>query len=85
MSHPLLIVAGYFALGLVRDALGALYYIAISRNRAYGASGLAGIITLFDLFILANILFSGTIEGAIAYASGNALGTLIALRLGGRK
>jgi hypothetical protein len=85
MTPLLPMLAAYFALGLVRDALGALYYIAIYRNRAYGASGLAGIITLYDLFILANILFSGTIEGALAYACGNALGTLIALRLGGRK
>ncbi len=85
MSHPLLIVAAYFALGLVRDALGALYYLAISRNRAYGASGLAALITLWDIFILANILFSRTIEGALAYAVGNAIGTLIALKLGGRK
>lgn len=75
----------FFALGLVRDALGALYYLAISRNREYGASGLAGIITCFDLFVLAAIIYSWTIPGALAYACGNAAGTLIALRLGNKR
>ena len=85
MNPHLTVLVAYFLLGLIRDALGALYYLAISRNRAYGASGLAALITLWDIFILANILFSRTIEGALAYASGNAIGTLIALKLGGRK
>lgn len=78
-------LALFFILGLIRDALGALYYLAISRQRAYGASGLAGVITIFDIFVLANLLLSWSVGGAIAYASGNALGTLIALKIGTRK
>ena len=85
MNPHLTVLVAYFLLGLIRDALGALYYLAISRNKAYGASGLAGLITCFDLFILAGLLYSRSVEGALAYAGGNAIGTLIALKLGGRK
>ncbi len=73
----------FFALGLVRDALGTFYYRSISSRWDWSASGLAGLITLFDLYVIARILWGRTVSGAISYACGNALGTLIALKIGG--
>jgi len=73
----------FFVLGLVRDALGTFYYRSISSRWDISASGLAGLISLFDILVLAGILFGQTLPGAIAYACGNALGTLIALKIGG--
>ena len=78
-------LALFFVLGLVRDALGTFYYRSISSRWDISASGLAGLISLLDILVLAGILFGNTVVGAIAYASGNALGTLIALRIGTRK
>jgi hypothetical protein len=78
-------LALFFVLGLVRDALGAWYYMAIGSRQNVSASALSGLISAFDLLVIAGIIYGQTVTGALSYACGNALGTLIALKIGTRK
>ena len=78
MMSPLLL---YFGAGLLRDALGTLYYRAISDRWDWSASGLAGGITLYDIVVLAALLREWSLSLAIAYAAGCAVGTIVALRI----
>ena len=71
----------FFAAGLVRDGLTVLYYRSVSRGSAWWASGLAGIITLYDIFILSSVFGAGADWAglAAAYALGTMAGTRLAM------
>ena len=75
----------YFAVGLVRDGMAALYYLSISKRQDWWASGLAGALTLFDLVIIVAVVKSNRPLLAVAYAAGTAAGTFFALRIRRRR
>lgn len=76
----------YFCTGLVRDALGCLYYLAVSKEKAKKAGLLAGGIELFDLLVIVSIAKMGwPLELGVAYAFGTALGTYMVIKYKGRK
>ena len=75
-------LAFYFAAGLVGDFLIARYYLAMSRQARWLASSLAIVITLFNFFILGQIVVNENVQLQLAFALGTGAGTLVAF---GRK
>lgn len=70
----------YFAVGLVRDALCAIYYRAISVGQARLAGGVGGGITLLDLGVLGLLIRAWSVPLLIAYSLGSGLGTFFIVR-----
>lgn len=71
----------FFLAGLVRDALGCLYYQLVGKDKAKKAAGTAFSIELFDLFVIMTIAKMGwPVALGIAYAFGTALGTYLAIQ-----
>lgn len=75
----------YFAAGLVGDFLIARYYLAMSRRARFSASGLGMVITLFNFFILGQIVVNENVPLQIAFALGTGVGTLLAFGKSNRK
>lgn len=71
----------YFAVGLVRDALAALYFRSISRSAALSASGIGGSLTAFDIVILGLLVRAWSPELIVAYSLGTGIGTYIIVKL----
>lgn len=78
MSLPLACLL-YFAAGVVSDWLIARYYLCLSRRQAYWASGLATIITMFTVFVLANVIVDNDWRKILAYAIGTGFGCFLAV------
>ena len=83
MNHILPMIVGlviYFVVGLIRDWLATMFYRSVSREWAGSASILSGVITLFDIMIVAAVIISGAWLNMAAYAIGTGVGTYIAMR-----
>jgi hypothetical protein len=73
----------FFAVGIIQDLLITYYYQSISKERAWKASALSTVITLVNLVILYKIITGiedQIISVIIAYALGNGVGTMIAMK-----
>ena len=81
-----LLLPAFFGAGLIRDGLGCMYYICVSKERAKRTAGLAFGIELFDLLVIAGIAKMGwPIKLGIAYAIGTALGNYLVIQYNRRK
>jgi uncharacterized protein YebE (UPF0316 family) len=80
--NALLVVTALFAVGLLQDALAALYIRLAANNNIFWASVISVLITLISCsawVIMADTLISGGIHNLIAYAIGGGVGTYIGL------
>jgi len=70
----------YFLVGLVRDALGTMWYQAVGRNQAGLAGGFGGGITALDLSIWGLLIRSWSPELIVSYSLGTGLGTYLIVK-----
>ena len=75
-----LLALAYLAAGAARECVVVWYYLAVSTKRPLLASGLAGVIELFDLLVLVTILTNWSLWNAVAYAVGVVAGTALAVK-----
>jgi hypothetical protein len=66
----------YFAVGLVRDALGTAWTRCVAQERAFWAAGLGAVLTWFDIAILAVIVIGREWAAGIAYGLGCGIGCM---------
>lgn len=71
----------YFLVGLLRDAMAALFYRYVGDSRAGAAGGLGGSLTAFDLSIYGLLIRSWSPELIVSYSLGTGVGTYIIVRL----
>lgn len=80
MLHQLFLI---FLAGIIIDLLAARYTRAIADKKLWPATILSGLITMANFVLLTLILKESATEGMLhimAYASGNAVGTYLALK-----
>ena len=78
----LLLFLLYFAVGLVRDALGTAWTRAVARDRALWAAGLGAALTWYDIIVLAVVIIGREWVAAAAYGLGCGVGCWIIVRRG---
>lgn len=74
------ICLAYFAVGLVRDAMAALYYRSVSGSRALSAGSWGGGLTAYDIVVLALLIQAWSWPLVAAYSLGTGLGTYIIVK-----
>ncbi len=71
-----------FFLGIVRDATATLFYRAVAGRRGWLAAHSGAVLTLIDIWVVAQVAISRNLFAGLTYAMGNWLGIFLAMKLG---
>jgi hypothetical protein len=81
----ILLCVAYFIAGLVRDAMAAYYYQAVSAARAPLAGGSGGVLTAYDIAILGMLIHRWSVPLIMCYSLGTAIGTYIVVKFNSKE
>lgn len=70
-----------FMAGVAQDFLITAWTRAVSRKRKLAASGMAGLVTIVSMLLLANVILleDDIVRRVLALAAGNVLGTFLVI------